>query len=321
MTRPSSPGVTTQPAASKRSPLDVRPPDEGSLGVVLHGLDPASLDEARVREVRELVWREKLVVLRDLELSDAAYVDLGHRMGRVRPYFQDHYHHPEHPEIFVSSNVPHDGQKVGVAGTGRMWHTDYSFFDDPLSMTMVRPRIIPEASRGTHYIDMVQVLAELPADLRAAVEGKRCFHDAVQYYKVQPWDIDRAICELMEEFHREAPGAWHPAIQTHPVTGETYLYVSRGFTTKVEGLKYEENRELLDRLFAFIEEERFIRTQPWRMGDILFWDNRSLIHHATSIASGMQSESHRISLNDGQPFYVGHEGALGYAGQEGAPGS
>ena len=118
-------------------------------------------------------------------------------------------------------------------------------------------------------------------------------------------------CGDLEEFHREAPGAWHPAIQTHPMTGESYLYVSRGFTTKIEGLRHEENRELLDRLFAFAEQERFVRTQRWTMGDIMFWDNRTLIHHATTVPAGMQTESHRISLNDGQPFYVGHEGALG----------
>src|SRR5262245_10660662 len=110
--------------------------------------------------LRELVWREKLVVLTGQEFANEAYVAFARRFGHVRPYFQENYHHPDHPEIFVSSNVPENGRKVGVAGTGRMWHSDYSMFDDPLSMTMVAPRIVPKGKRKTFFIDMTRVLRE-----------------------------------------------------------------------------------------------------------------------------------------------------------------
>ncbi|MEM7305297.1 MAG: TauD/TfdA family dioxygenase [Planctomycetota bacterium] len=301
---------TETPVSRPEATLPVTP-QEG-LGVQLSGLPIQEITSTeQLAELRELVWRQKLVVLTGQEFENDEYVAFGHRLGHVRPYFQDNYHHPEHPEIFVSSNVPEEGQKVGVAGTGRMWHSDYSMFDDPLSMTMVAPRVIPEAKRKTMYIDMVRVLAEMPDELRTRLEGRRFFHEATWYYKIQPKDIDRAIAELIEEFRELSPGAWHPSILTHPVTGEQMLYASSGFTTKVEGMTYEEHNAYLKELFAYIEQERFIHEQDWRVGDILLWDNRPFIHHASTVRPGEQSCSYRISLNDGLPFYVGHTGASG----------
>jgi taurine dioxygenase len=282
------------------------------LGVELNGAPIQDLTSPEhLAELRELVWRNKLVVLTGQEFENAEYVAFGHRLGHVRPYFQSNYHHPDHPEIFVSSNVPEKGHKVGVAGTGRMWHSDYSMFDDPLSMTMVSPRILPRGNRKTFYIDMVRVLDELPDALRAKLEGRRFFHEATWYYKIQPKDVDRAIVELIDEFRKLSPGAWHPSILQHPVTGETMLYASSGFTTKVEGMAHEEYTAYLKELCAFAEQERFVYAQDWRVGDILLWDNRPLIHHASTVAPGEQSCSYRISLNDGLPFYAGHTGALG----------
>jgi taurine dioxygenase len=264
-------------------------------------------DPADLAALRESVWRNKLVVLSGQDFTNEEWVAFGRRLGRVRPYFQDNYHHPDHPEIFVSSNVPEHGHKIGVAGTGRMWHSDYSMFDDPLSFTMVTPKILPKGSRQTLFIDMERVLRELPAELREPLEGRRTFHEATWYYKIQPKDVDRAIVELFEEFKKLSPGAWHPAILTHPVTGAEMLYVSSGFTTAVSGMTHEQHTTFLKRLFAFVEQEKYIHAQPWRLGDVLLWDNRTFIHHASKVTPGQPSRSYRISLNDGLPFYVGHE--------------
>ena len=314
LSRPHDPMArsTETPVSQPETPFAVTP-QEG-LGVQVSEVRIQDLTEpAHLAALRRLVWDNKLVVITGQKFENADYVAFSHRLGHVRPYFQDNYHHPDHPEIFVSSNVPEHGQKVGVAGTGRMWHSDYSMFEDPLSMTMVTPRVIPRGNRKTYYIDMTRVAAELPDEMRARLEGRRFFHEATWYYKIQPKDIDRAIVELIEEFRQLSPGAWHPSLFTHPVTGEEALYASSGFTTKVEGMTHEESTGFLKELFAFVEQDRFTHPQPWRLGDILLWDNRPLIHHASTVPPGEQSCSYRISLNDGLPFYVGHPGASGLA--------
>ncbi len=283
--------------------LRIRLPDARSPVVEVTGLDLHDVDATLARRLRELAYVHQIVAVRQQDPQDTAgYLAFARALGSIEPYFQAHYHHPVHPEIFVSTNVPMDGQKVGVAGTGRMWHADYSFFERPLAFTMIRPILLPRGLRETLFIDMRRVYRELPASTRERLTGLRCAHDAWDYYKVQPKDMDRAIRELIEQWHAEAPGAVHPAVVTHPFTGEKSLYVSRGFTKRMEGIPRAEGDALLEELFDFCEQERFVHHQPWTEGDVLFWDNRSLIHHASTVPKGEQSRSFRISLYDELPF-------------------
>jgi (R)-3-[(carboxymethyl)amino]fatty acid dioxygenase/decarboxylase len=294
-----------RPSFSQPIAMKVSPPRSATIGAEVLDLDPRRVTAAEVAAIKELVHRHKLVVFRGIDMTDAEYLTLARRFGRPQVYFQDHYHHPEHPEIFVSSNVPMDGRKVGVAGTGRFWHSDYQFFDEPLSWTFVYPKVIPRGHRATLYVDMVEAWWQLPPHLRRELEAARCYHEAVMYYKVQPRDIDRAIAELMDEFRQLSPGASHPAVITHPVTGEQALYVSEGFTMKVEGRTAEDSQRILREVFEFLAQPRRVHEHAWGAGDLMLWENRTLIHRSSGIPKGEQSVSYRIGVYDGTPFYVG----------------
>ena len=147
-----------------------------------------------------------------------------------------------------------------------------------------------------------------PAAIRAAsaaIADKSCFHEAVMYYKIQPWDIDRAIAELMAEFRELSPGAHHPAIIEHPVTGEQALYISEGFTMSVDGMSHEQSGEILAELFDFARRPEFIHEHTWGAGDMMLWENRTLNHMSSGIPKGEKSVSYRIGVYDGLPFYNG----------------
>ncbi|HEX5054259.1 MAG TPA: TauD/TfdA family dioxygenase [Planctomycetota bacterium] len=276
------------------------------FGADVTGLDLRHLQPEHVDAIRAAVYEHKLLALHDVELEDAEYVAMARHFGTPQRYFQSHYHHPEFPEIFVSNNVPMDGKRVGVAGTGRMWHSDYQFFPEPLPLTFVFPRIVPPGGgRGTLFVDMVDAAARLPGRLRTALAAARCFHDAVLYYKVQPFDIDKGLGELMEEFHRQAPGADHPAIIRHPVLDRSALFVSSGFTTRVDGMSHEASRQLLADTFAWLEQECPPHTEKWHPGKLLLWDNRQVMHRSSGTLHGGPSRSYRIGVYDGLPFYPG----------------
>lgn len=284
--------------------MKIHLPEPHQIGARVEGVDVLDLSASALDELKGLVYEHRLVVFRGQRLDEERYIEFGRRLGQIEPYFQDNYHHPEHPEIFVSSNVPMNGEKVGVAATGRMWHADYSMFDRPLSFTMVYPQILPRTRRGTNYIDMARVYDALPEDLKRRVEGVSAFHEATYYYKIQPKDIDRAIAELMDEFRQLSPGAIHPLVITHPVTRQKQLYLSRGFTTRLIGIGHEEGQELLAELCDFVERDEHVRRHGWEEGDILLWDNRVLIHHASPAGPGEASRSYRISLYDELPPYL-----------------
>ena len=274
------------------------------IGFEILDIDVATIASGAIETIRQLVYEHKLVVFRNQKITTEQYVEFAKQIGAPQIYFQDNYHHPDYPEIFVSSNVLVDGKKIGVAGTGRYWHTDCAFQPEPLPLTMLYPQVLPQSIRETYYIDMHQVYKNLPPDLRHYVEGQDALHEAKWRYKVQEWDIDRAIIDILNDFEQKAPPVKHPAVIIHPANRKRSLYISQGFTTKIANLSYEESKEVLVKLFAFIERDEHIHTHIWKEGDILLWDNRTLLHKASTVPKGEPSVSYRIGIYDGLPFYV-----------------
>jgi taurine dioxygenase len=284
--------------------MKINRPSSESIGAEILDINVVSVTEAEVKTIKQLVYQHKLVVFRNQNINENQYLEFASKIGTLQIYPQDNYHHPDYPEIFVSANVPKDGKKFGVRGTGRYWHTDCAFLDEPLPFTMLYPQVLPDSTRETYYIDMQQVYQKLPDNLKICVDGKYMVHEAKWRYKVQEWDIDRAIIDIMSDFENKFPPVKHPAIITHPVTHERILYMSQGFTTGILGFDYETNQKLLRELFSFIERDEHIYTHVWKDGDILLWENRTLNHKASTVIEGEKSVSYRIGIYDGLPFYA-----------------
>lgn len=283
--------------------MTIQAPADGAIGAEFLDFDVTSATPEAAAAIREQVYRHKLVVFRNQRLSRADYIAFARILGEPQIYLQKNYHHPDHPEIFVSSNVPENGRKVGVSGTGRYWHSDYQFHEEPLPMTMLYPQVLPTSARETYYIDMERAYETLPPGLAAWVAGSRAVHDAKWRYKVTSADIDRALIDILADVAKMVPPVSHPAVIAHPVTGKRALYVSSGFTAGLEGLSEKTNKDVMAELFAFIERPQHVHVHRWQEGDILLWDNRTLIHRASETPPGEQSSSYRIGIYDGLPFY------------------
>ncbi|MEM9385514.1 MAG: TauD/TfdA family dioxygenase [Pseudomonadota bacterium] len=279
----------------------------GGIGAELVNVDVRQLDgqSEEIGQIRDAIYRNKLLAIRKQELTTQEYLEFTRKVGTPQVYFQPQYHHPEHPEIFVSTNMLEKGKKVGVSGTGRYWHTDCQFETSPLPFTSIRPLVFPREQRGTYYMDMVKIYQELPDDLRTFLDAAVAIHEGKMRYKIQASDIDLSLAEILDRVHHEVPPVRHPAVIRHPVTQERMLYMSSGFTTKIEGLSHEENEALMSRVFSFCEQERFVHLHAWEKDDLIIWDNRSLNHKSTGAPPGTQSKSYRIGIYDHEPFYEG----------------
>lgn len=286
--------------------IEIRNAETGEIGGEILGLNVNELtaDAPELEQIRQAIYRNKLIVIRDQDLSLEEYVNFTRKLGKPQVYFQDNYHHPEFPEVFVSTNVPEtDGKKIGVAGTGHYWHTDCQFQAEPLSFTSITPVVIPKSIRATSYIDMAKVLRNLPNDLRKYVDGQTYVHGGNNRYKVTPNDVDKSIQQLIDYMNEIVPLVEHPAVITHPVTGEQILYLSSGFTMKVKGFTHEASQEALKALFEFTEREENVYTHHWDQGDLIIWDNRPLLHKSSKLPPGELSKSYRIGIYDQYPFY------------------
>ncbi|MFC9176200.1 MULTISPECIES: TauD/TfdA family dioxygenase [unclassified Streptomyces] len=287
-----------------------------AIGASVEDFDHTSASEDDIAALKEAVYRRKIAVLKGQDLSPQAFLELGRRLGRPETYYEPMYQHPDVSEVFVSSNVPENGKQIGVPKTGKFWHADYQFMPDPFGITLIYPQVIPAKNRGTYFIDMGAAYERLSKDLKDEIEGTHCLHSVRKYFKVRPHDVYRPLSEIIQEVEAKTPAVRQPTVFTHPMTGERVLYLSEGFTVAIEdqdGKRLDE--ELLQRLFEatgqldrdFTHEN--IHLQSFEQGDLLVWDNRSLIHCARHTTTPEPTVSFRVTVHDERKLHAGLETA------------
>ncbi|WP_097880143.1 (3R)-3-[(carboxymethyl)amino]fatty acid oxygenase/decarboxylase [Streptomyces sp. st140] len=287
-----------------------------AIGASIEDFDHTSASEDDIAALKEAVYRRKIAVLKGQDLSPQAFLELGRRLGRPETYYEPMYQHPDVSEVFVSSNVPENGKQIGVPKTGKFWHADYQFMPDPFGLTLIYPQVIPAKNRGTYFIDMGAAYERLSRDLKDEIDGTHCLHSVRKYFKVRPRDVYRPLSEIIQEVEEKTPAVRQPTVFTHPMTGEKVLYLSEGFTV---GIEDEDGKPLdgtlLQRLFEATGqldrsfEHENIHLQSFEQGDLLVWDNRSLIHCARHTTTPEPTVSFRVTVHDERKLHAGLEAA------------
>jgi taurine dioxygenase len=204
---------------------------------------------------------------------------------------------PGYPHLAVMSNIMVDGQPVGSLGYGEaVWHTDMSYNEVTPSAALLYAQEVTKAGGETGFINMYRVYETLPADLKAAIEGRSIKHDASRN---SAGELRKGYKEIVDP--REAPGALHPMVVRHPVTGRRALYLGRRPLSYIVGLSLGESEALLDRLWAHTTNEDHGWFQKWNVGDLLMWDNRCVMHKRTAFDPGERRFMLRTQVKGSRP--------------------
>lgn len=284
--------------------MRISPQVSGKFGVIVDGFRADTASEADVATLKRAIYAHKIAILKGQDLDVREFLALGRRLGEPQVYYEPIYHHPEASEVFVSSNVEEGGQQVGVPKTGEFWHSDYQFMARPYDMTLVYPQVVPARNRGTFFINLCAAYEGLSEELKAAVKGTMAWHSPRRYFKIRPADVYRPIGELVEEIDQRTPPVCFPTAHEHPHTGETILYISEAITYSIQNGAGKDQPELLQALLAATGQldtsyqHDNIHLQTFEKGDVMAWDNRSLVHRALHAKTAEPAVSYRITLYD-----------------------
>jgi taurine dioxygenase len=285
--------------------MKITPQADKTIGVIVDGFDARTASDEDIAELKKAVYTNKIAVLKRQDLSPEEFLALGKRLGETAEYYEPVYHHPKVKEVFVSSNVKEeDGRQIGVPKTGKFWHSDYQFMPQPFDLTLIYPQVVPSKNRGTFFINMASAYEGLSEELKLAVKGTTATHSVLRFFKIRPTDVYRPISEIITEVNGKTPPVVVPTAVTHPATGETVLYVSEGFTLSVQDADGVDRPDLLNELLEATGqldrnfEHQNIHLQTFEKGDMLVWDNRSLIHRALHTATPEPAVSYRVTVYD-----------------------
>jgi taurine dioxygenase len=272
-------------------------------GAEITGVDIAPCcDEATLVTVRDAVLRHSLVVLRDQHLLPADQLSFTNRLAEVRPTPRpaDGAHAtivPDYPELIVVSNIVEDGRPIGISDAGLLWHSDTCFQANPELFVTLYALEIPVrdgiALGDTRYVSTPAAYDALDDATKERIDDLR----VVQSYIYHMEKLERLGLltrpRLTEEQRRNTVEVSHPLVRTHPITGRKLLYINEAFSDRIEGMPYDESRELLDELLAHITREDFMTCHHWREGDLLIWDNCATQHLATFDYGTIRRRLHR----------------------------
>ena len=111
----------------------------------------------------------------------------------------------------------------------------------------------------------------------------------------------RAYARTADE-QNETPDVAHPLVRTHEDTGREAIYFNSNRTDRVVGMARADSDALLDAIHDHITQPRYRYDHAWRLGDVLIWDNRCLIHSVnTDYPVGQKRLHQRILLKGMRP--------------------
>lgn len=254
-------------------------PLSSNLGAEIVGIDLEGINDDSFDQVNRLVLDHQLVVFRNQSLSPEGQLRLSRRFGPLDIHPLTQYNHPQYPEIFVLSNEVKDGKPVGITDGGSYWHSDFAFRERPAKVTMLNAQKIPGSGGATLFVNMYQTYDELGQEAKAAVQDRRAVH---RYRKKADPGSETTRVVMTAEQLAATPDVDHPIVRTHPETGRKALFAHPGITVKILGMDDESGGALLGRIFDHCTQEKYQYAYQWRPGDVVLWDNRCVMHKATT---------------------------------------
>jgi len=206
--------------------LEIRP-SGGPLAADIVGVDlRQELDDPSIAQIKR-AWHQHLALrFRDQQIGDDDLVRFSKNFGPLdlapitttgQPWLAGY------PELNVISNVVVDGRPIGGLGYGESeWHTDMSYKEAPPNASILYAIEVPSGAGNTSFGNMYAAADTLPADVRKRIEGLRCKHDA----SINSTGQVRKGFERVTD-PRNAPGAVHPLLRTHPVTKRKAMFLGR----------------------------------------------------------------------------------------------
>ncbi len=279
----------------ERSELSVEPLS-AAIGAEIRGVDARRLSDRQFDAIKR-AWHEHLVLLfRDQSLDPDDQLAFSRRFGelerapvtpRGEPWL------PEYPHIAVMSNIIENGIAQGSLGAGEaIWHSDMSYRECPPSASLLYALEVPQDGSGrTGFANMYRAFEALTPEKQRAVEQLVIVHDSSR----NSADQQRKGFDVVTD-PRSAPGAHHPAVSTHPATGRRALFLGRRRNAYIVGLELAESEATLDALWAHATRPEFTWHHRWRVGDLIVWDNRAVLHRRDAFDPTLRRRMHRTQV-------------------------
>jgi alpha-ketoglutarate-dependent sulfate ester dioxygenase len=227
-----------------------------------------------------------VLVYRGLHIDDAAQVAFSKRLGRVEVFGSG-----EHPEIFLVTLDPAKNRAAAYLRGTFDWHIDGLTDDVPIMATILSAHGIADSGGETEFTSTYSAYDDLTDDDKRRFESIRVVHsiEAAQR-RLNPDPSPEEVAMWRKRPVKVQPLIWrHRSGRRSVVLGPTADYVV--------GMDPDEGQALLDDALARATAPLRVYRHAWRLGDLVIWDNRGVLHRALPYDPNSPRDMHRTTLH------------------------
>jgi alpha-ketoglutarate-dependent taurine dioxygenase len=264
-----------------------------TVGAEVLGVDRDRLleDDAFPEWCLRVLDENGALVFRDLHLDDETQVAFSRKLGRVELVGRG-----DRPEIF---RVTLDPAKNPVAEYLRGtfdWHLDGATDDIPIMATVLSAHAVAASGGETEFASTYAAYDALSAAEQEELLQVRVVHslEAAQRL-VNPDPSPEEVATW-----RKRPAKVHPLVWQHR-SGRRSLVLG-ATASHVEGMPFDEGRALLLELLDRSTAPELVYRHEWKVGDLVIWDNRGVLHRACRYDASSARDMHRTTIAGDEPI-------------------
>jgi alpha-ketoglutarate-dependent 2,4-dichlorophenoxyacetate dioxygenase len=212
------------------------------------------------------------------------------------------------PELYDISNLDANGEiRQPAPGAPdpadfERFHTDSPFNSLPTKWSLLLAYVVPPEGANTDYVDTRAVYEDLPQEMKDRIENLSADHDMFRALE------RRGVVFGDEKLRKAYPRMSHPLVRTS-ASGRKALYLG-WHAVNITGWNEEDGQKLLDELYEFATQSKYVYSHKWRPGDLVIWDNRCTMHSPTPFERyRYKRDMRRATINEYGPEVCGIEGA------------
>ena len=261
-------------------------PGKNNVGAYINNINLNELNEDLTNTIKNTLDKYGVIFIKNQKLDSNSYQNFAKSIGQLVEYPRlkglENY-----PYINVLERKPTD---KSLAFGGSWLHQDTSYLKkNRPRYTMLMGIEIPEGQGNTIFSSGFNAYKKLPEDIKQKIkDAKGIFSSAGPISKTRLELERRAGIRSTEVFE-----AQHSIVQE--VNGQKSLYVSPGHLISIKNTKGQENEKIKKYLINHVNKDDFIFSYEWSKGDLVLWDNISVMHKASEIKN-CKRVMHRITI-------------------------
>jgi len=247
-------------------------PVKNDLGCFID-LNLSKTNEEKINYIKNILNEFGVVFFKNQNLDPKSFVKLAKNWGELADYPMLKGH-PEYPEITVVERKLKDtGSNFG----GEFFHTDSSYTINPPRFTFLMGVEVPKKGLGnTLFANQYLAYKKLPEKIKEKIKKMKGI-----FSSAGPISVTR-----LEREKESGTGKAKDFIAEHnlikKIGNKSAIYCSPGHVVSLKNCIKDEIDSLKNFIFKHQTRKDFIFAYEWEKGDVVLWDNRSIIHKASA---------------------------------------